>query len=501
MESNQFMGGAPSSLSSSVPPPQKRGIFKIFLWIFGIIIILALILGAVVSFFIVKADPEKVIAQMMEGASTIETFESDQDISIDFALKRGFKNPYSEISAKFPEEIKKISLNIASHQASDLSSGPSNGAKSSGRVDANLLVNDEQMVQAIFESRFIGDRLYSRLERLEVDLIGVAIEQTKWFDINLKNEIFAEALSAKPELTDEQLKKVRTAFVGKKFLRVKEDKGIEWFGIVPTHHYVVTLDAAEAVRYIDDISKIMGEKGGAFSLGMNPASSKETQKLVDEIMPSGDIWVTAFGQMPYQIRVPLSLDSLTSLLGMIDSSFTGSSLKLEISTRFTSVNKPITIEAPLKVMSLDDFIKTAQKPIDDARKKSEDASVKSSLSNIRTSAELWYDINGSRYARKAYPFGVCPSGEFGNDSFFNDSQVINSLRSIYRVIGGTANTACVVSAKAWAVSVKLPSGGNPTDTLPDAWCVDSKGNSKDYTYSVGSSGINSSINQSTLLCR
>jgi prepilin-type N-terminal cleavage/methylation domain-containing protein len=124
-----------------------------------------------------------------------------------------------------------------------------------------------------------------------------------------------------------------------------------------------------------------------------------------------------------------------------------------------------------------------------ARGKGADASIKSNLSQIRTQAELYYDINGD--------YATIPGGtsNLQCDPYaearivFKDTVVKKALISAMTQSGvsnnfSTSGIVCSTNASpatSWAISVPLKSV--PTNS----WCVDSTGKSKQITGAITTS--------------
>lgn len=489
MEPNQFNTGISSS-----PIPPKRGILKTILWVFGIIVALVFVAGGIVTFFVLRADPEKVILQMMEGISTIETLEADQEFVLDFKPKEPIKNPVADMYPGLPKEIKSVSLKMLMHQASEIAPSRFLESKNIIEADTAISINGERLANVILEYRTLDKHIYSRLKRLEVDLIGLAVEQTKWLDIDTKNKIIAQMLR-ESEITDEQAGKIRKLTLQTRFIKIKEDKGIEWKGYVPTHHYVFSVDSKAVLNYLVNVEKIMG----AGSVVGSASLSTEVQKTIDEIISEGDLWVTVFGQMPYSIRVPFSLDSVTSVLALLDPSLAGSSLKAVFSMTASGINKPIKVGAPEKTIPLDQFLEMATSRLNNARSLGQVASVKSSLSNMRTQAELYYASNGNKYARKAYPLGACPIFANGNDSLFTDKNMQTLLSTISSLVGQN-KPVCMASANAWVTAVEMPPALKMQNNGADVLCADSKGSMSSYNYTDPKETVLDTIDKKKIAC-
>jgi prepilin-type N-terminal cleavage/methylation domain-containing protein len=110
-----------------------------------------------------------------------------------------------------------------------------------------------------------------------------------------------------------------------------------------------------------------------------------------------------------------------------------------------------------------------------ARNKGNDAKIKAQLANIRASAEVYYDTNGSYGPVVAA--AACPTT---GTSLFTDTL---SGMNRYFATGAwptTANPFCASSGTAYAVQAALPSAGG-------FWCVDSSGKSKAETVQLAGS--------------
>jgi type IV pilus assembly protein PilA len=119
--------------------------------------------------------------------------------------------------------------------------------------------------------------------------------------------------------------------------------------------------------------------------------------------------------------------------------------------------------------------------LNDARKGGSDASIKQTLGNARSQAEIVYNRNGVfSYA------GVC-----------TDAKIITLVNAAYGTSGGTGGStfvyttgqaaggvACHSTATGWAIAAPLAS--NPTTAN---WCVDSNGFVASTSVELGTSDI------------
>ena len=109
-----------------------------------------------------------------------------------------------------------------------------------------------------------------------------------------------------------------------------------------------------------------------------------------------------------------------------------------------------------------------------ARGKGNDAKVKSQLSGLRASAEIYYDNNGSYGTAQT----VCTAGMFA-DAPSGMSQYTNAANYPN---GATLSCRSTASPTAYAVSALLPGLGGT-----NSWCVDSLGSSELRTTAITTS--------------
>ncbi len=90
--------------------------------------------------------------------------------------------------------------------------------------------------------------------------------------------------------------------------------------------------------------------------------------------------------------------------------------------------------------------------LNDARDSGTDASIKQSMGNVRSQAEIYYNQNNFSYS------GVCAN------------QQINTLEASIEAINGSGSVVCGESSTAWAMSSPLVGTASTS-----YWCVDSTG--------------------------
>jgi prepilin-type N-terminal cleavage/methylation domain-containing protein len=126
-----------------------------------------------------------------------------------------------------------------------------------------------------------------------------------------------------------------------------------------------------------------------------------------------------------------------------------------------------------------------------ARKKGNDAGVKTNLATVRSVSEIFYLSNNNSYlpAGGVNPGGTCPTAYDANgiNMFSQNKDVFGAIAEAVKRGDGTP--ACYNSANNWAVAVGL-------NLVPgSSWCVDNQGAAK--VVNVDPSGA---IDSGTNLC-
>ena len=138
-----------------------------------------------------------------------------------------------------------------------------------------------------------------------------------------------------------------------------------------------------------------------------------------------------------------------------------------------------------------------------ARAKGNDSAIKSNLNGVRTSAEIYFDDHQYKYLTSGTVVnGACPDNATTN--MLADSNIKNAIAAATTQSGGNddttnniyTNTYCYVSSTTWAMAIRLRTAlDSETATDPvidgaDAWCIDSSGQAKEYSYVVGDTVAN-----------
>ena len=125
-----------------------------------------------------------------------------------------------------------------------------------------------------------------------------------------------------------------------------------------------------------------------------------------------------------------------------------------------------------------------------ARKKGEDAAVKTNLATVRSASEIFYLDNANSYlpsGGSTFSLATCPAYNAAGTNMLSKNK--NIADSIAEAVKRGDGSSCYNSANAWAVAVGLK-------LVPStSWCIDVAGAAK-----IENSVAGSAINSSTFLC-
>ncbi|VAW32050.1 hypothetical protein MNBD_CPR01-601 [hydrothermal vent metagenome] len=118
-----------------------------------------------------------------------------------------------------------------------------------------------------------------------------------------------------------------------------------------------------------------------------------------------------------------------------------------------------------------------------ARKKGNDAAVKSNLATIQTQAQLYYDDNSNKFSSTGSQVNETGDCSATAGTMFVDHTIANAIKSANKSSLDSTKTECNVDAggQTYAMNVQLSTGSY--------WCVDSTGVEKIEAAALGS-GVN-----------
>jgi len=137
----------------------------------------------------------------------------------------------------------------------------------------------------------------------------------------------------------------------------------------------------------------------------------------------------------------------------------------------SNINQPLNIEAPKDSISIEQVISDFSKNMEPTTQRAESAKLKSDLSTIRTSAEIFYDGKNS-YGNQPFSLGPCKQTP---DTLFANTEIVKYLESATKKkmsLATCVSKGTVGKVASYAISVPLP------DNEGFSWCVDSSGSLK-----------------------
>lgn len=139
-----------------------------------------------------------------------------------------------------------------------------------------------------------------------------------------------------------------------------------------------------------------------------------------------------------------------------------------------------------------------------ARNKGADAAIKSQLAGLRAQAEILFDGAGCYNIDGTTGSGCVIAADLVNDCTVANTEALSVFRNAIMSAGvvaagnayngtGLVGARCAATANgvSWAIAVGLKTGGTTADTIPDSWCVDSTGASKQYAWLAAQTLTNS----------
>lgn len=153
-------------------------------------------------------------------------------------------------------------------------------------------------------------------------------------------------------------------------------------------------------------------------------------------------------------------------------------IDLTISVALANINNAPKVDAPKDFITAEEADDLLDNPLEEAREKGADASIKANLANTRAQAEIYYDMNKNSYA------GLCTA----DDSKEGVSRMLMNLsaregsKTTLQTKIGTAGSfdsiTCHDSAKAYVIEAPLSAS---SAEYPIMYCIDSNGNAAQKT--------------------
>jgi hypothetical protein len=304
------------------------------------------------------------------------------------------------------------------------------------------------------EFRVVDDNAYLQLTKAPTISFIPMLQsmENKWLVFPYKSE--AKNMSMSPvtsyfgvdpsiieKLTDDQKDQLYTITERAHFISITERLTPESINGDLSYHFTFDIDREGVQTYLAEVKAYINEIGKNDSLlsSFDPTSYGETLDKVTDFR--GELWIAKSDKLPRK--------ALISFATPIEEE---GSIKVTITSLFKDWNVPVVVEKPEKSMTFQELMTEAfsgamSMSTPAAENAGKNAAAKSTLANLRASAEIHYD--GS--ATGSYQ-GACTSADFMSAKKKYGSFVCSDMQNAY------------------AASVKLSDG--------TYYCVDSTGLSK-----------------------
>ncbi|MBP6905007.1 MAG: hypothetical protein KBB91_03055 [Candidatus Pacebacteria bacterium] len=242
------------------------------------------------------------------------------------------------------------------------------------------------------------------------------------------------------KLTDEQKQGLYDITKDATFIRITKRLLPEKIGDTLSYHFIFDLDREGIEAYLENVKEYIRDigKDDSYLSTFDPTQYGENLDKVKNF--SGELWIGKNDHLLYKALVGFDIETEDQ-----------KSVAVSIASIFSGWNTPVVVEIPQGVVTFEQLLGPL---LGASREKGMDAQIKSSLSNLRAEAELYYDSSAG-----------------GSYSGFCGSAVVQNTKSSIQT--STTTFTCKDSTTQWAATAPI------SDT--SYFCVDSTGFSGSVT--------------------
>ncbi len=331
------------------PPAQssKNKLFVVAICIVGLLFISG---GAVFGYVYYFPSPEKIVQKMTLALTEITSLEYSGEIRAEVttgnALGGGFAQP-TETTANKKMSTFSTSFNGVS-DVHDL-----NNPEGSFSLNVTTDALGQGDFAFGFEIRTIDHIIYVKISNVpNVDFFDLRDVANQWIKIDteaLKKQFGLEEseeqdteAQKKYKLSPEQIEKIKIAVQQAGILKVTEKLASEKIEGMNMYHYKFTIDREGIKKLFIDMSHIIQDKT------VTEKELADFDKSFEAVeLPEGEIWIGKNDFLPYKIF-------LSSIIKETDKSNTSG--KMSFTLLFKNFNKPVQIEIPSPVRTLEEII-------------------------------------------------------------------------------------------------------------------------------------------------
>lgn len=339
----------PQSFSTFSSQPQN-GMSKTLLAVILIVGVL-IVGGGAFAYFNYFQSPEKIVQKMITKLTEIKSLEYSGEIKteVNAGDLLGGGNLLQPTQPVSNNKTSNFSVNFNGvSDTNDL-----NNPKGSFSFNINTDALGQENFTLGLEVRTIDKIVYIKLSNLpNLGFFDLTAVSNQWIKVDteaLKKQFGLEKIEEqlkeaqkKQELSPEQIEKLKTAVQQHKVFKITESLAGEKIEGVDTYHYKFTIDKEEIKKLLTDISQITQDKT---LTEKELADFDESFKAIE--LSEGEIWIGKKDFLPYKI-------SLSSVIKETEKSKTSG--KVSFTLLFKNFNKPVQIEIPAPVKTLEEIL-------------------------------------------------------------------------------------------------------------------------------------------------
>ncbi|MFA6397901.1 MAG: hypothetical protein WDK96_03625 [Candidatus Paceibacterota bacterium] len=329
----------------------------------------------------------------------------DTTIKVDYSEIKQFTNqPLSEI--------------MTPTQFSLTTKGAYDFSDSTNRKISTSLSLDASTISGQVDFKIVDNTIYGQLVKIPAQALAFIPTTTnfenKWFSFPIKPEniqsltdlinplskISGIDSSVIEKITQEQKDKLFEITQNAHFLKMTKRLSPEAINDHLSYHFTFDLDKEGISTYLTtlkDYVNTIGKNDSALSLFDPTSITKSLDKIEDF---QGEIWIGRKDNLPYKImfNFGVKLDQTKN-----------EKIKISVVNIFSNWNSPESIVVPTESLPFEEFVNAlTNNAMSEAKGKAADAAIKAHLSNLRASAEIYFDSNTNSY------LGLCSSTESKN---------------------------------------------------------------------------------------
>src|SRR3989344_837007 len=335
--------------------------------------------------------------EAIESARKAKSASYDTTVNIDFS---GIKDGMGGLTELFG----------ATKQISITSKGSYDGSDPKNFKNSSVVSVDLGSSSVAGEIRMLDDTFYGVLTKapaLGIVPMFSSIEN-KWFSFSYKSEgkqVVGNPLAAfvggnmniMDKMTDNQKEDIYRMSRNAHFVKAVKKLSPETIGGVSSYHFIFELDRDGINSYLSllkDYVNSIGKNDSALSAFDPTAFDKELDNLRDF---TGEIWIGRVDKLPHKVSLSFGVQPDEAVAERI---------KVTVISIMSGWNEPVSIVAPAESTPFEKLISEMMSDsFGQAEQKGQEASIKANLSNMRASAEIFYDSHKNSYS------GFCSSSD------------------------------------------------------------------------------------------